>query len=269
MTIPLPKKKTSDPSAFSGPSPVPGGGDETLSDTPLDQARPLWDHLEELRSRFIFSFFAVVAASAAAWFVAPLLLRHLAESVGPMVFLRPTEAFIVRLKTSGVLGVMIASPVWIFHAWRFVGVALTVSERRVVAGAVPFSILLFFAGACFAWFGVTPVGLKFLVAFGAEGMGLKPMISVGAALEFALWMSLGMGLLFQWPVIAGALASWGFLTAAMLREHRRHAVLAILVLAALLTPGPDVTSQFLLAAPTYLLYEISILLARALERKTS
>jgi sec-independent protein translocase protein TatC len=233
----------------------------------LDQARPLLDHLEELRGRIIRSLLAVAAFAVLGYYLSPRLLKQMSDVVGPMVFLRPTEAFMARLKIALILGGLFSAPVWLYQLWRFVGVALTVSERRVVMGAVPFSALLFMGGASLAWFGLTPVGLKFLVGFGTDF--LHPMISVEAVLEFALWMSLGLGILFQLPVVLAALASWGLVTAATLREYRKHAVLLILLVSGVVTPGPDVTSQLLMAVPTYLLFELSIFLCARLEPKGS
>jgi sec-independent protein translocase protein TatC len=177
----------------------------------------------------------------------------------------PVGAFAARLKVAFLLGAVFSAPIWFFHAWRFLGVALTVGERKAISLAFPASTLLFAAGAAFAWFGVAPAGLKFLMGFG--GGYLKPMISVESALSFALWLSLGLGVLFQLPVILSALASWGLVTSHDLRRHRRQAVLVILILAAVLTPGPDVASQLLLAVPTYILFEISILASALFESK--
>jgi sec-independent protein translocase protein TatC len=200
-----------------------------------------------------------------AYFFVDPVIAHLARITGPLVFLRPMEAFAVRMKLAVLLGAFFGAPLLLYHAWRFVGVALTVSERRVVLGALPFAYLLFAAGALFGWFAVVPVGLKFLVSFSSPTV--RAFLSLEACLEFAVWLCLGLGLLFQIPVVVGALASWGMLRSAVLARYRRHALLFILVLAAVLTPGPDVVSQLLLAAPSYLLFELSLIIARWLEPK--
>lgn len=233
------------------------------SDTPRDQARPLTDHLEELRVRLIKTLLAAAVFSVAAYFFSDAVIRQLARTAGPLVFLKPAEALMAKLKVSCLLGLFASAPVALYQAWRFVGVALTVSERRVALGALPFSYLLFAAGAALAWFGIVPVGLKVLTAFGSEHV--RALLSVEAVLEFALWVTLGLGLLFQIPVVLAALAHWGLVRSATLGRYRRHAALAILVLSAVLTPGPDVASQLLLAVPTYLLFEISLVVCRFLE----
>jgi sec-independent protein translocase protein TatC len=198
-----------------------------------------------------------------AWFLSQRLISHMAKVTGPMVFLSPTEAFASRLKLTVILAFLLATPVIIYHLWRFVGVALTISERRVVLGALPLSYLLFVGGAALGWFTIVPSGLRFLLSFSSET--LRPSLSVEACVGFALWTSFGLGALFQLPVALGALARWGVVRSASLARSRRHAILLILIAAAILTPGPDIVSQLLLAVPTYALFEISVVLARLLE----
>lgn len=233
--------------------------------TPYDQARPLTDHLEELRKRLLWSLLVLAVFSVPGYLSTDFFLHQLSRVTGPMVFVRPLEAFAVRLRLGVTLGLFFSGPLLLYHAWRFFGVAATVSERRVMLGALPFAYALFAGGACFGWFLVVPVGLKVLISFGSAD--LRPMISAAACLEFATMMSLGLGLLFQVPVVVAGLAKWGMLRAAALRTYRRHALLAILVASAVFTPGPDVVSQLLLAMPTYVLFELSILLAGWLEPK--
>jgi sec-independent protein translocase protein TatC len=226
------------------------------------------DHLEELRARLVKAAAAVLLFAVAGYFLSPRLIRQLSGVAGPLVFLSPSEAFLAKVKIAAVLGLVMSAPFWLYQLWRFVGVALTVGERRVVLGAVPFSSALFISGALLAWFGVTPAGLKFLV-FGFATPELRPMISVSSVLDFALWMSVGMGVMFQLPVVVAALARWGLLRASTLRGYRKHAVIGILLVSAVVTPGPDITSQLLLAAPTYVLFEISVVLCAWLQPKTT
>jgi sec-independent protein translocase protein TatC len=205
----------------------------------------------------------VVAMVLPSWFLSQRLVEQMSRVTGPMVFLAPTEAFAVRFKLALVLALALGAPFLIYHAWRFIGVALTVSERRVVLGALPISYVLFATGAALGWFVIVPAGMRFLLGFATPF--LRPALSVEACVGFALWTSFGLGALFQLPVVIGALAHWGFVRAATLAGYRRHALVLILIAAALLTPGPDVFSQLLLAGPTYALFEISVVLARLLE----
>jgi sec-independent protein translocase protein TatC len=228
-----------------------------------DTPRPLTDHLEELRWRILWSVVSVLLCSIPGYMLFDEFVAHMAKATGPLVFLRPTEAFAVRLETAGLIGFFFSVPFLIYQFWRFVGIALTTDERRVFLGALPFSYILFAAGACLAWFVVVPAGLKVLVSFGSAQM--RPALSAQSCLEFALWVTLGMGVLFQIPVVAGILAKWGIVRDDTLRRYRRHALLAILIVSAIVTPSPDVASQLLLAVPAYLLYELSIWIARTLQ----
>lgn len=228
-----------------------------------DEPRPLTHHLDELRRRLLWSLATVAVTGVFCYFYTDAFLRHLAGVTGPMVFLRPGEAFLVKVKMALTLGALAAAPFLLYHVWRYIGVAMTVSERRVVLGALPFSYLLFAAGAALGWFVVAPAGLQFLVGFGSSY--IQPFISVEACFDFCLGLVLGMGLLFQLPVVLSALAYWGLLDADALPRYRRHAAVAILLIGGLITPGPDVISQLLLAVPTYLLFELSIWLARILQ----
>jgi sec-independent protein translocase protein TatC len=247
MTSPSPQE----PAALSPPS--------------VDIARPLMDHLVEIQRRLYLCLGAVGLLSIVGWNLFHPLLRHFTRRIGPLVFLSPAEAFLSQFKLSVLLGVFLAAPILLYHAWRFVGVALTVGEKRVFLGALPFSYLLFVAGVALGWTVIVPLGLKFLLSF--HTAELTPLWSVSSCLEFALWTSGGLGLLFQLPVVLTVLASWGFVRASTLRHYRRHAIVILLIVSGVLTPGPDVLSQLLLATPAYTLYEISIVLVSAVERR--
>ncbi|MBK8574865.1 MAG: twin-arginine translocase subunit TatC [Elusimicrobia bacterium] len=163
------------------------------SDTPLDRGRPLVEHLGELRVRLVWSFAWVGGMVLPGWFLSQRLIEQMARVTGPMVYLAPTEAFAVRLKLSMILGLVLGAPFVIYHLWRFVGVALTISERRVVLGALPVSYLLFSAGSALGGFLIVPAGLRFLLGFSSTA--LRPFLSVEACVGFALWTSFGLGLL--------------------------------------------------------------------------
>jgi sec-independent protein translocase protein TatC len=188
------------------------------------------------------------------------LILHFVKITGPLVFLSPTEAFMTKMKLAVIVGLFAASPFVLWQAWRFVGVALRPGERSLVRAVIPVSYLLFAAGAALAWFVVIPKGMEFLMSFSSES--LRPMLSVSECLEFALWLALGMGVLFQLPIVIVALVSWGVVDYGTLARHRRHAFLAILVVSAIVTPGPDVFSQMMLGLPTYALFEASLLVSR-------
>lgn len=227
----------------------------------IDRPMTIVEHLEELRKRLLISLLAFAVAMAVSFLFVEPILQLLIRPVGRVVFTAPTEAFFVRLKVAALSGAFLSLPVVIYQVWRFVGVGLTPTERRSTLALLPFSLVLFVVGAAFAFFVILPVGVKYLLGFQTES--LVPMISIGAYTSFATAFVLAFGLVFQVPVVVLFLARIGLVTPASLAAGRRYAFLGIAVLSAILTPGGDVISWGLMAVPTYLLYEISIWIARA------
>lgn len=218
------------------------------------------EHLEELRVRLLVSLGAFAVATAASFLLVERILGLLLRPVGRVVFLAPTEAFFVRLKVAALAGVFLSLPVILVQIWRFVSVGLMPTERRYTLSLLPAALVLFVAGGAFAFLVILPIGVRFLLSYQTEN--LVPMISVQAYTSFATAFVLAFGLLFQMPVVILFLARLGLVTPASLAAGRKYALLAIVIASAVLTPGGDVVSQMLMAAPTYLLYEASIWIAR-------
>ncbi|MDQ7843310.1 MAG: twin-arginine translocase subunit TatC [Armatimonadota bacterium] len=230
-----------------------------------DRPMTIIEHLEELRHRLLIAVAAFAVATVASFVFVEQILNVLIRPVGRVVFLAPTEAFIVRIKVAALAGALLSLPVVLYQLWRFVAVGLTPTERRYALGLLPVSLVLFVAGATFAFFTILPVGVRFLLSYQTEA--LVPMISIGAYTSFATAFILAFGLVFQLPVVVLLLARLGIVTPATLAAGRRYALLGIVALSAVLTPGGDVVSQALMAVPTYLLYEASIWIARAFAPK--
>ena len=224
------------------------------------EARPFVEHLEELRQRLIKSILAVVLAASGCYYLSDPVIRFLARSAGEFVFLRPTEAIFTRIKIALALGVLVALPVVLFQAWRFVSDALVPGSRRSLLWAIPISYVLFIAGVSFGFFFLVPVGAKYLLAMGNEA--LKPMMSVEYYVEFTGAMCLALGALFQMPILAFFLSMFGVMEAGWLAGNRRIAIVVTYVVCALATPGPDPVTALMLFVPAYLLFELSILAAR-------
>lgn len=218
------------------------------------------EHLEELRRRLLIAIAAFAAATVGAFLFVETILQFLIRPVGRVVFLAPTEAFFVRVKVAALAGVLLSLPVILYQVWRFVSVGLTPRERRSTVALLPVSLLLFLIGGAFAFFAILPVGVRFLLSYQTEA--LVPMISIGAYTSFATAFVLAFGLVFQLPVVVLFLARLGIVSPASLARGRRYALLGIAALSAVLTPGGDVVSMGMMAVPTYLLYEISIWVAR-------
>ncbi len=232
-----------------------------------DRPMTLIEHLEELRRRLLFSVLALAGGTAISLLFVERILAVLIRPVGRVIFTAPTEAFFIRLKVAALAGAFLSLPVVLYQIWRFVSVGLTATERRYTLSLLPFSLLLFVGGGAFAFFLILPVGVRFLLSYGTET--LQPFISIGAYTSFATAFVLAFGLVFQLPVVVLFLARIGVVTPAALAAGRRYALLGIVVLSAVLTPGTDVFSQLLMAGPTYLLYEVSIWIARAVAPRRS
>lgn len=227
-----------------------------------DRPMTIVEHLEELRRRLLIAF-AALGVGAVIGFafvdrVLNLLIRQL--QVPHVVFFAPAEALFIRIKIALLLGVFIGLPVILYQLWAFIAVGLTGTERRAAMGLLPPSLVLFALGAAFGLFVIMPLGVRVLLGYQTER--LQPMLAVGPALSFLMAFVLAFGFIFQLPIVVVFLTRIGIITPATLVTGRRYAMVGIVVLSALLTPGTDVVSQLLMAVPTYALYEISIWLAR-------
>jgi len=227
-----------------------------------DVRMPLTAHLEELRTRIIRMLIAagigLVACYGLAEPIVALLLAPLTHIEGAHVIgTGVTDAFFTKLKVAFVAGLFVAGPVIFYQAWAFVAPGLYETEKRL---ALPFSIaasVFFVAGAVFCYVVVFPIAFQFFLAeFGT--IGIAPEIRVSEYLTFTSRMLLAFGVTFELPVATFFLARIGVLTHRSMIAGARYAVVAIFVVAAVLTPGPDVASQLLMAGPLLLLYAVSI-----------
>jgi sec-independent protein translocase protein TatC len=237
-----------------------------------DVRMPLTAHLEELRTRIVRALGAIAAGGLVAWLAIERLVTFLLE---PLKALRPgepliigtgvTEAFFTKLKVAVIAGIFLASPIIFFQAWRFVAPGLYEREKRV---ALPFSIAasaFFIAGAAFCYWLVFPVAFKFVLDEFAS-IDIAAQIRVSEYLSFSSRMLLAFGVTFELPVVTFFLARLGVLTHRTLIAWWRYAIVVIFVVAAVLTPGPDVASQMLMAAPLLVLYVLSIGVAYVVAR---
>jgi len=229
-----------------------------------DVRMPLTEHLEELRRRIIRALLAIAIAFGGCWLVAEELVRwltapllaidaHQAHVIGTGV----TDAFFTKLKVSFIAALFAASPVIFFQAWGFVAPGLYSREKRLALPFTLFASVFFVAGAWFCYAVVFPVAFAFFLAEFAS-ITLSPEIRISEYLTFASRMLLAFGVTFELPVAAFFLTRIGLITHRTLIGGGRYAVVGIFVMAAVLTPGPDVASQMLMAGPLLLLYALSI-----------
>jgi sec-independent protein translocase protein TatC len=223
-------------------------------------------HLDELRRRIIVSLAAVAVCSCLAfWKIQDILAFLMIPPVDHLVFFSPVEAFMEYCKLAFFTGIIVASPVVLFQLWSFVSPGLTGRERGVFLAAMPFSATLFIGGAAFAFFAVLPWALKFLINF--PGPEVIPVISISKYLSFVIMLLLAFGIVFELPVAVFLLSKLGIISPQFLSKNRKYAILAIFVLAAVLTPTPDAFTQVMMAVPLIILYEISIWICRFTYKK--
>ncbi len=233
-----------------------------------NQEMSFFDHLEELRSSLIRALIGlfigmivmyIFAPTFQKWLIAPFISKEGAK----LSLLTPTEGFVVRLKLSLVSGIFVTAP-WIFYQlWRFVKPGLFLHERKMVMPVVFFSSLNFLLGAGFAYL-ILPWTTQFFLSFATPPV--ENLWSLGKYLDFILNMFLAFGLVFELPILIYFLARFGIVTPQFLRKYRRHAIILVLIVAAVITP-PDVFTQIIIALPMIALYEVSIALAAVARRK--
>ena len=227
-------------------------------------------HLVELRQRLVWSSAALLVASVVGFIFHKKILSWLivpyqaAVTDASLSFFRPTEAFSVAMRLSLFGGLILASPVIIYQIWRFVSPALTNQERRYV---IPLSLVLavlFASGVALGYWSLER-GLSFLFDFGGDS--LEPVIQAESYLSFATRFILVFGFAFEFPVFMFAAAAAGVVGSRTLRNNRRWAVTAIVVIGAVITPSGDPLTLLLLSTPLYILYEFTILAIRFILKK--
>ncbi|HER44384.1 MAG TPA: twin-arginine translocase subunit TatC [Candidatus Eisenbacteria bacterium] len=224
------------------------------------------DHLEELRSTLISCIIAWVGVSIVLWFFSGRALDFLLDGlpVESVYFNAPTEAFMIRLKLSFILGFLAAFPYILFKVWSFVSPGLFSREKHVVFPLVFSATALFYLGVVFAYWVLVPIVLEFLVKFGTEM--LQPLLSIGKYFAFVARLCFAFGVVFQLPLVIIFLTSIGAISARALLRQWRWAILVIFIVAAVLTP-PDPASQLLMALPLVLLFLVSVLLSIIIEKR--
>jgi len=229
---------------------------------------PLLSHFRELRKRLLTCFVTVAVLSAALFAIAAdELMRVVTEPVKTIginfVYVGLAEALTAQIKVTLIAASIMAVPVLLYELWRFVKPALYPDEQRKVLLFGGVALLLFVVGVIFGYGVVFLAAVAFFVALGQDFA--SPMLSISEYVNFLLGFVVPFGLAFELPVVLYALASFGLVNSKQLVACRRHVILAIAIIAALLTP-PDVVSQVLMALPMLLLYEIGIRVVRYAER---
>ncbi|CAH0997400.1 Sec-independent protein translocase protein TatCy [Emticicia aquatica] len=174
--------------------------------------------------------------------------------------------FVMALTSAAIIGLVFAFPYVFWEIWRFVKPGLKPSESKSARGAVFYVTFLFFSGVFFGYYIVSPLAINFLVNFQIDP-SIKNQFDIGSYISILATLTLACGVAFQLPVAIFVLTKIGVIGPAFMRTYRKHAVVVILIVAAVITPSPDVTSQLLVAFPLYILYEISIIISAREEKR--
>lgn len=245
--------------------------DETLGPMEDDDAEDgkrmgFLDHLDELRRRLLYSVYAIVAACAVTFYFWDDMFVYLANYFrqynATLIYTRPMGAFMFSLKVGVLSGLLLAAPFVFSQLWLFVAPGLYAKEKRLIVPFVFFSSVLFAAGAAFSHLVAFPSMWKFFGSYNGMG-GIQFYPAIDETFSFYVNMMLGLGLVFQMPLLVFVLSRFGIVSARFLLKHFKYAVLIIFIIAAVITPSPDMVTQVIFAAPMLGLYLISIVVAWA------
>ena len=223
------------------------------------------EHLEELRKRIVNSAIAVAVGFFVCWWkvekiygfvqkpiMTALHNNHLEEK---LVYLNPTEPFNLYMKVALLAGLFLTSPFVLYQVWMFIAPGLYRKEKRYVAPFLFSTVLLFLCGGYFGYHIVYPQALGFLIGFGKQ---FQPMITIGEYTQLFMTIILGMGLIFEMPILIFFLALMGIVSASFMWKNARYSILIIFVIAGIITPSSDILNMCIFASPMLVLYFLSI-----------
>ena len=243
----------------------------------MNEPQTFWDHLDVLRASLIRmaiavvifgivafcmkeALFSIVLAPCSSDFITYRLLGAEAFHIH-LMNTGLTEQFMIHMRTAIYAGLLVASPYILYEIFRFVSPGLYQNERHYAVWIVGAAYLMFIIGTLINYFVVFPLTVRFLGTYQVSP-DVANMLTLQSYIDTLLGMSLVMGVVFELPVVCALMGRMGLLTDHFMAEYRRHAVVAILVVAAIITPTTDVFTLFIVALPIYLLYEVSIQIVR-------
>ena len=230
------------------------------------------DHLEELRKRLLISILAVTAGFFVCWAVSDKIYGKLQEPLtrflapgDKLAYTRLTAPFFLYMKVAFFAGLFVAAPIVLYQLWQFIAPGLYKKERRMAAPFIIFGSLFFLAGGYFGYRFLLPATCGFFVETGKQ---FKQMITVDDYFSFASVIILATGLVFETPILIFFLARLGIVTPAFLMQKFKYAIVLSFIIAAVVTPTPDMVTQAALAIPMILLYLIGVAVAFLFAKKT-
>lgn len=245
---------------------------EVVQEESLEKGRmTIWEHLEELRRRLIVSIVAILAGFVVCWafrepifdFVQAPFLQYVAKG-DKLSYISLTEPFIVFMKLAFFSSLILTSPIVIGQLWLFIAPGLYPKERRLAFPFILFASLFFLSGCWFAYKFVFPFACRYFLSIGSV---FKQEVRVDDYFSLFSKMILGIGLIFETPILAFFLARFGIISARFLLSKFKYAILFAFIISAIITPTPDMVTQTILAVPMIGLYLISILIALVFGKK--
>lgn len=238
----------------------------------MSDEQSIISHLLELRDRLLHSVLAIVAVFIILFFypgankLYSLLAQPLLASLpkgGQMIATEVTTPFFVPMKVAGMAAFLIALPYILYQLWAFIAPGMYAHEKRFALPVVISGTLLFFLGMAFAYFAVFPVVFGFITQVAPEGVAV--MTDISKYLDFVLTLFMAFGITFEVPVVVVLMVKMGFVTVQKLKDFRPYMIVGAFVIGAIFTP-PDIISQFMLAVPLWLLYELGIVISKLISK---
>lgn len=228
------------------------------------QDMTIFEHLEEFRKRLMVVIVFFFIAAVGGLFLAKPIIHYLqnADEAAALTMnaFRVTDPLKIYFQMAFVIGIILTSPVILYQLWAFVSPGLHEKERRVTLSYIPASVLLFLGGLAFSYFILFPYIIHFMMNLSGD-LNIEQVIGINEYFQFLFQTTIPFGFLFQLPVVTLFLTRLGVITPQFLSQVRRYAYFALLVVAALITP-PDVISHMMVSVPLFILYEVSIFVAK-------
>ena len=233
-----------------------------------------FEHLVELRKRIINSLIAIGIGAFAGVYISKYVINYVTHPMlkalsdahldPKLIYTHPAGFFNLIITLGIYIGIVLASPVVLYQVWLFVAPALYKHERSAIAGFLFSTVFLFLGGIAFGYFVALPYMLKFLVSFQGP---VVPMISINEYFDLTLLVLMGLGLVFEFPILIFFLSLFGIVTPKFLWKNVRYAILVISVVAAVITPTPDAMTMLIFMAPMLALYFVGIAVSAIVVRK--
>ncbi len=229
-----------------------------------DKEMTLTEHLRELTKRLRLALIGVVLGCGLAWGYSDILMDIIMQPIvkylpqGKLSFTAITTPFTATIKLSLVAGAILTCPWWLYQLWMFISPALFQKEKKYAVTFLSIGTVLFLTGIVFSYYLALPAAFDFLMTFGQDKF--TPIVTIDEHLSFFTIMILVFGVMFELPLVLTMLGAMGIIDQKFLRKHRRIAVVIMAVVAAVVTPTPDMLSMGIVLGPLIVLYELSILM---------